>query len=306
MLAAVRMEETQETRWHPLGRIFETESYAQCPTPLVMGDRIRVYYAARGARNRSYVNWVDLGLDGFKVLDSKSRVLQHGPSGAFDSCGQIPSFARQFGATPSVDLWYSGWLAPAGDVPYHNATGMARSLDGGQTFSRFHEGPVLDRTAQEPFLAVTPCLADNHLWYVSGLRWEWIGGRFEPIYVIRHAVQNRYGRWERDGLDVIPQRHARECFSRPWVMKSEDGWRMWFSYRDAIDYRDGKNAYRIGYATSADGWKWERQPDPAIARADWDATMQAYPAVFESRGKTYMLYNGQHFGKFGFGIAEAR
>jgi hypothetical protein len=31
--------------------------------------------------------------------------------------------------------------------------------------------------------------------------------------------------------------------------------------------------------------------------------MQCYPHTFQSDGKVYMLYNGNEFGRFGFGLA---
>jgi hypothetical protein len=31
--------------------------------------------------------------------------------------------------------------------------------------------------------------------------------------------------------------------------------------------------------------------------------MQCYPNVFQSDGRFYMLYNGNEFGRFGFGLA---
>jgi hypothetical protein len=32
--------------------------------------------------------------------------------------------------------------------------------------------------------------------------------------------------------------------------------------------------------------------------------MQCYPHVFECDGKVYLLYNGNEFGRYGFGLAE--
>jgi hypothetical protein len=291
--------------WRPLGHIFKTRWYAQTPTPLVLEDRVRVYFAERSADNRSFIRFVDLDLDDpTKLLGEPSwRVLESGKPGAFDSCGQMPSFAEL--NRGEVDLYYSGWLAPAGDVPYHNATGLARGRDDGH-FVRKHDGPILDRTKDEPYLAVTPCVVGKRMWYISGLRWGQIAGRYEPIYVIRHAAQYD-DEWERDGEDVIPQAHPLECFSRPWIWKRDwNEWHMWYCHRSAIDYRDGPNAYRIGYATSQDGYDWTRRDEEFhLERGEWDAAMQCYPAVFEAKGKLFMLHNGNSFGKYGFGLAVA-
>ena len=37
---------------------------------------------------------------------------------------------------------------------------------------------------------------------------------------------------------------------------------------------------------------------------EWDADMVCYPYVFQHKGKTYMLYNGNGNGKSGFGLAR--
>ncbi len=36
----------------------------------------------------------------------------------------------------------------------------------------------------------------------------------------------------------------------------------------------------------------------------WDSDMQCYPYVFECDGDIYLLYNGNEFGRWGFGVAQ--
>ena len=36
----------------------------------------------------------------------------------------------------------------------------------------------------------------------------------------------------------------------------------------------------------------------------WDSQMQAYPAVVTAGGRTYLFYNGNDYGREGFGYAE--
>ena len=51
---------------------------------------------------------------------------------------------------------------------------------------------------------------------------------------------------------------------------------------------------------------WERKDDLGIryAENEFDSDMSAYPSLVELGGKTYMLYNGNEYGKYGFGYAE--
>ena len=37
---------------------------------------------------------------------------------------------------------------------------------------------------------------------------------------------------------------------------------------------------------------------------EWDGAMQCYPNAFTCDGATYLLYNGDAFGRFGFGAAR--
>lgn len=282
-------------KWTPLGLVCKTDHYAQTPTPLVMQDRVRVYFAERDEKNKSFIRYVDLDLDDpTKIIDaSPGRVLENGKPGTGDDEGQMPSYAEIDGH--NVTLYYSGWNT-RNTVPYHNATFIAVSENGGRSFTRKHDGPWLDRIADEPYLRVTPCKCGWRAWYVSGLRWEMIAGKHEPIYVIRELG--------RQNPIAIPQEYDRECFSRPWVLKRGNEWSMYYSYRSALDYRDGAGSYRIGYAESSDGEKWYRH-DPLLSlpREEFDSIMQCYAAIFEAKGKTYMVYNGNTFGKFGFGLA---
>ena len=40
-----------------------------------------------------------------------------------------------------------------------------------------------------------------------------------------------------------------------------------------------------------------------IAGIGWDSEMQCYPHLFSCDGNIYLLYNGNNFGRNGFGIA---
>ena len=82
---------------------------------------------------------------------------------------------------------------------------------------------------------------------------------------------------------------------------------MWYCFRGSRDYRSDKaQSYRIGYAESEDGIRWERLDDlVGIDRSEdgWDSVMMEYPFVYEHRGRKYMLYNGNGFGETGIGYA---
>jgi hypothetical protein len=70
-----------------------------------------------------------------------------------------------------------------------------------------------------------------------------------------------------------------------------------------------KNAqYRAGYAVSLDGIHWDRNDADAgidVSDTGWDSEAIAYPYCIKIRDKIVMFYNGNGFGKTGFGYAIA-
>jgi hypothetical protein len=82
---------------------------------------------------------------------------------------------------------------------------------------------------------------------------------------------------------------------------------MFFSQRGTSDYRTSREtSYKIGYAVSNDGLSWRKQdPDVGIHRSEagWDSDMIENCSIYERRGQQVMLYNGNGFGKTGFGYA---
>ncbi len=303
--------------WRRRGRIFDPAehrdwagTHAQVPTVMVRPDRLRIFYADRDANGKSFTTYLDVDRqDPAKVLYfHRKPIMKLGAAGTFDDDGMMPSYV--LGNDERIYLYYSGWNRGV-TVPYRNSIGLAVSDDAGETFTRMFEGPVMDRNALEPHIAVTPCiLRENGLWrmwYISGLRWVEVAGRFEPVYVIKYAHSQDGIAWTRPNHQCIPQRHELEAYSHPSVIRAGDGYRMWFSFRDSRDYRDGAGAYRIGYAESKDGLDWIRRDDLGGLDADsqgWDSSMTCYPYVIELDGKTLMFYNGNGFGRSGLGFAQ--
>jgi hypothetical protein len=86
--------------------------------------------------------------------------------------------------------------------------------------------------------------------------------------------------------------------SRPFVIKENGIYKMWYSFRG--------ESYRIGYAESLDALHWERKDSEVgitVSEEGWDSETVEYPFIFEHKSKRYMLYNGNQYGKTGFGLA---
>lgn len=302
--------------WIRRGRIFNPAdhvdwagSHAQVPTALVCPDCVRVYYADRDKSGKSFTTYVEIERSDLSkiVYLHKKPILPLGAPGTFDDDGMMPSFAlRRDGV---MYLYYSGWNRGM-TVPYRNSVGIAVSEDDGKTFRRLYEGPVLDRTPKEPYIAVTPTIIQEgslwRMWYISGTKWVNVEGCYEPVYVIKYASSHNGVDWDRPNHQCIPQTHDYEAFSHPTVLKGSDRYRMWYCFRHSLDYRDGSGAYRIGYAESPDGLAWTRMDEVGgldASEQGWDSTMTCYPFVTMIDGRAVMFYNGNGFGRTGFGYA---
>jgi hypothetical protein len=83
---------------------------------------------------------------------------------------------------------------------------------------------------------------------------------------------------------------------------------MIFCYRQSSDFRSNRaRGYRLGYAWSEDLVHWTRDDASIgidVTAGGWDSDMMCYPHLFACDGEIYLLYNGNEFGRHGFGIAR--
>ena len=301
--------------WQKQGLIFSPDgdgwmkTHAQVPTPLVQEGIIRVYFSSRPERTLSLTTFVDIDAQNPKNIlrVNPHPILELGKPGTFDEHGIMPSCAVL--SENTVYLYYSGW-SRSGSVPYNNSTGLAISEDGGETFKKVSEGPVLGKSFYDPYSATSPFVLKDgglwHMWYCSGTGWVKIDGKYEHIYDIKYARSNDGISWTPEADAAIQQGADLEAITRPYILKRSDGYHMWFCYRGSRSFRNGPDAYRIGYAYSEDLIHWRRDDahagiSPSVS--GWDAQMIAYPSVVEVDNQVFMFYNGNNFGTDGFGYA---
>ena len=175
------------------------------------------------------------------------------------------------------------------------------------------DGPIFDRTINDPISVSNQTIIIEKgvwkMWYMSFTKWEIIDKIAEPFYVIKYAESNDGIKWFSDGtvcIDVVSPDEG--GIARPFVLKENGIYKMWYSYRKGKNYRKDKSqSYRIGYGESKDGINWYRMDDKAgidISESGWDSEMIAYPNIYQHKGRIYMLYNGNNFGMSGIGYAE--
>lgn len=299
-----------------IGSIFRKEhfahfsSHAQVPTPYIMNDRVRFYFAARNGRGKSFVTFADFSKDeSFQLLyTNQSPVMEFGAPGTFDEDGAMPSqIIRQ---ESEIWLYYTGWNQKV-STPYQNAIGLSKSNSEGISFVRQFEGPIMDRQFNEPFIVVTPFVEkrthDFYMAYASGDQWICINEKYEPIYTIKQATSPDGIHWSRDGKKAFASSIQHEANVRPTIIKLHNNWFMLFCYRSSINFRGGNGSYKIGLATSTDSQRWERNDEQLhiIGGSEaWENEMQCYPFFFQMNDQTYLVYNGNGFGQSGFGIMK--
>lgn len=314
-------------KWLKLGKIFDpTEhklanncyEFAQSPQALVFDEFVRIYFSTRernpkNSKYLSHIAFVDIKKD-FKTIIRVSRetVITLGELGCFDEHGIFPMNILRH---QNMILGYTcGWNRRV-SVPIDTAIGLAVSYDDGLTFQRTGKGPILSTSLNEPFLVGDPFvkLYDNqfHMWYIFGTNWKKFSdsSTLERIYKIGHAISPNGIDWTKeDGQQIISDSlNADESQALPTIIKICKQYHMIFCYRQSFDFRENKNrSYRLGYAYSTDLKTWIRD-DSAVgidtSQQGWDSEMLCYPHIFECDNKIYLLYNGNNFGKHGFGLA---
>ena len=305
-------------RWVKTGQIFTTSHqhewmahHACVPVVDKVGDDLlRIYFGPRDAEGRTRTAFIEVEADNpANVVYVHPRpILDLGKRGTFDDSGAMPSCIVNDG--PRKYLLYIGWNQTV-TVAYRNAVGLAISHDGGRTFDRVFEGPIVDRTPLEPYFCASPfAIIDGgrwRLWYASCTEFLEVNGKPEPRYQIKYAESSNGRDWLRPNLTCIDYTFPGEANARPCVIQEHGRYRMWYCYRGSVGYRTDRNqSYRLGYAESKDGVAWTRLDHlVGMDRSDagWDSEMIAYPFVYEHRGVKHMLYNGNGFGETGIGHA---
>lgn len=312
-------------KWKKLGKIFDPTEYrlpnkclqfAQSPQALVFDDFVRIYFSTRemDATNKplSHIAYADFEKNFRKAIGiSQHTVIPLGNLGSFDEHGIFPMNVVRY--KDKIYGYTCGWSRRV-SVSIETSIGVAISNDNGQTFQKNGDGPVLTSSLREPFLVGDPFVTIHnglfHMWYIFGVKWKRFSADQPPdrIYKIGHAVSQDGFLWSKeDGRQIIGDRINTECQALPTVINISGRWHMFFCYRHAFDFRHNRErSYRIGYAYSDNGHDWVRDDSSVgidVSAGEWDSDMMCYPNVFACNNKIYLLYNGNDFGRYGFGIA---
>jgi hypothetical protein len=297
-------------KWRKCGQLYKAgyvhpklSSHAANPLPVCLeGDIYRVFFSGRDGDNRSSVGFVDVDIVRQKVLYvHDSPVFIHGSEGSFYSHGV--SIGNCYETSGKHYMLFMGWQCRPGK---HWRGEIGRLiLENKSSLYLEADLPFMELNDRDPISLSYPWVSHElggafKMWYGSTISWD--AGNGEMLHVINRAVSKDGHHWHREGLSVPHRIGVAQAFSRPSVIgNAEDGYHMWFSYRDGL----GKT-YRIGYAWSETGDTWVLKLAEAgidVSTSGWDSAMIEYPFVFDHKGERYMLYNGNGYGESGFGLA---
>jgi predicted GH43/DUF377 family glycosyl hydrolase len=300
-------------KWKKMGLIYSPKEDlawgvqgALTPTPVLMGDFIRVFSGFRDREGVSRIGYVDLDADNpARILAvSSNPVLDIGKAGAFDDHGVILGDVVQVG-----DLWrmyYVGFQLVPG-VKFLAFTGLAISDRKCATFSRWSEAPVLDRSDEGLYIrAIHTVLYEDNVWkawYAAGRSWQLLDGWPYPSYEIRYAESSDGIHFSSEGVLCLAPQGEEYRIGRPRVFREGDSYGMFFTKGDHA------GSYLSCYASSNDGQSWHRD-DAAIgicpSREGWDSRALCYATPLDVGEKRYLFYNGNDMGRDGFGYAERK
>jgi hypothetical protein len=282
-------------------------SHASLPTPLQLHDRIRVYFSACDVDLRGRIFYADLEATfPFRVVHiSRTPVLDIGPVGAFDSDGVNPSQIVE--RDGKLFLYYIGWQRISTNIPYTLLGGLAVSIDGGCSFTRIQATPMLSPTEEEPYFRTAP-----FVWWEDG-QWQMLyigGGEFFtgpaakrlPRYALRHTQSPDGWNWTGTSRVLLEPNSAlgQIGFGRPVVTaKAGSVAELMLSIRT-----------EYGYTLCSGPFSLQKAIDPTnlsevlpLSPEGWDSEMTCFGVTLEIDGGELLFYNGNQFGRSGFGLA---
>ncbi len=304
--------------WVKKGRLFDPDQYyngkfthASIPTAVKMKSNVfRIFFGSRDQSNRSHVLYADAEIDGENiriVRVSDEPVLSPGELGHFDEHGVMPGSVIYNEMENLYYMYYIGWQRLQ-SVPFNLNIGLAFSKDL-KRFHKIYKVPVIPISDDAPFLNTSPFVMYDEgiykMWHVGGVKWVKKEDGVKHFYNIRYAISVDGVHWKKEGVAVDFKYPNEYALARPSVLKENGIYKMWYSFR-ASSFGE---TYRIGYAESIDGRKWIRKDELSgidVSESGWDSEMICYPFVFKHNGVKFMLYNGNGYGRTGFGYAVWR
>jgi hypothetical protein len=263
----------------------------------------RVYFSTRDVANRSSVAYFDLDMQTLQVKNTAKD-----PIASFDTSTFYSHGISVGGIYEKLDgrkfLTFMGWHIPTNEH-WMGYLGEMEILSDNKSIE-IQAKPLIkpDDMIDKVSISYADIVHTDATYYAFyGSTETWDAGNQEMIHVINVATSKDTQHWEKHGLAVPYHKNKIQAFSRPTIIKIDDTWHMWFSYRGG-----NGDKYKIGHAKTTNLLSWDLDLENASLYANpnvaWESEMVEYPYVFEYQNEIYMLYNGNSYGKTGIGLAK--
>lgn len=311
---SLRLKAYTPFMWKKKGLVFDPRApgftHGSHPCAIHFRDDIFVVaFTCRdiGQRSHIFLSYARVSGEDMQLIGAPKMALAFGAPGTFDCDGVISAcFVKH---RDQCFLYYVGWQNLP-DTLWICDTGRAVLDMEALSLRKEFLGPVFGRDKNNPLFAAATAFhvsGDSwRTWYNSGLKWEKTELGWKHYYGVHHAHSKNGVDWVSDSGLCLPFADEYEyAFGRPTVYFSDGVYFMWFAHRATKNIQ----TYRIGFASSRDGLNWDRNDALSgidVSPSGWDSEMICYPYVFEHRGRMFMLYNGNGYGRTGFGLAVLR
>lgn len=299
-------------KWKKLGNLYNInnlceELISHCANPLPIhleNDVYKIYFSGRDKNNRSSVGRVDIDIIKKEVVKTYNKpVFKTGEEGTFYQDGV--SIGNWYEVNGQKYILFMGWQTKNKE---HWRGDIGRL--------KINSDYSLELNSQKPYITTDDIdkislsypwvekISENKYIMYYGSTLDWYSPNGEMIHVINYAESPDGENWNKKGLAVPYEYGLVQAFSKPTVIKINNEYHMWVSSRGP----KGISKYRIYHSVSNDGIHWSKIVDNNDAGIDvsesgWDSEMICYPYVFKHNNSIYMLYNGNGYGKTGFGLA---
>lgn len=279
------------------------DNSAMKPIPVMVDDVLRIFVAFRTSDGVGRPGYVDLNpYNPSEVITVSSEpLLELGDAGYFDDNGIVPCTVFEYDG--KYYMYYTGYnLGVKVRFTYFGGLGIS---DDGTHFHKYSTAPVMERTEQGVLFRSAQCVVkEDDCWkvyFLAGNRFLQGAKKTLAEYELYCLETTDLTDLSQMGTKVLPCIGDEYRIATPQVIKEDGLYKMY--------YCAGSESvtYDLKYAESKDGIEWVRMDDKlnfARTKNGWDSDMAAYPSVITCKGKTYMFYNGNNFGREGFGYAE--
>lgn len=309
------MTEYRDLSWVKKGLVYKPDhvtswwvTHAMAPTAIVYDqETIRIYVGAWDENKIARISFIDVDINNPKIVKKvcKEIIVDIGKDGCFDDNGVFPAHVYKH-PDGRVFLYYTGFQK-LDKIAFSNFSGLAISNDGGNTFKKVSEAPVMDRADEGLYTrAGTSVIYEDGKFkacYSVGSGWYNIAGKDRPIYDVNYIESADGINFGKVGKKIVSVDLSKEHgLGRPQIVKLL-GKTFVFYTRRTLDFK-----YFIGCAVkNGDSWircdEWLSTIHHG-SYGEFDEKMIYFPCVVDTGKQIFMFYTGNHYGEEGIGYAE--